>query len=47
MKPDRGSKSAEYKHLRKQAALPSRGGIAHIWAAFWNTARGLREGLST
>jgi len=47
MKPDRQSKSTEYKHLREQAALPGRGGIARIWAAFWNTVRGLREGLST
>jgi diacylglycerol kinase (ATP) len=47
MKPDRQSKSVEYKHLREQAALPGRGGIARIWAAFWNTVRGLREGLST
>lgn len=47
MKPDRHSKSVEYKHLREQAALLGRGGIARIWAAFWNTVRGLREGLST
>jgi diacylglycerol kinase (ATP) len=47
MKPDRQSKSAEYKHLREHAALPGRGGIARIWAALWNTVRGLREGLST
>jgi diacylglycerol kinase (ATP) len=47
MKPDRQSKSAEYKHLREQAALPGRGGVARICAAFWNTVRGLREGLST
>ena len=47
MKPGRQAKSTEYKHLREQAALPGRGGIARIWAALWNTVRGLREGLST
>ena len=47
MKPDRQAKSTEYKHLREQAVLPGRGGIARIWAALWNTVRGLREGLST
>ena len=47
MKPPRQSKSTEYKHLREQAALPGRGGIARIWAAFWNTVGGLREGLGT
>ena len=47
MKPPRPSKSTEYKHLREQASLPGRGGIARIWAALWNTVGGLREGLST
>jgi len=47
MTPDHQSKRAEYKHLRAQAALPGRGGIARIWAALWNTVGGLREGLST
>ena len=47
MKPPRQSKSTEYKHLREQAALPGRGGIARIWAALWNTVGGLREGLGT
>jgi hypothetical protein len=47
MKPPRQSKSTEYKHLREQAALPGRGGIARIWAAFWNTVGGLREGLGS
>jgi len=47
MTPDHQSKGAEYKHLRAQAALPGRGGIARIWAALWNTVGGLREGLST
>ena len=47
MKPLRQPESTEYKHLREQAALPGRGGIARIWAALWNTVGGLREGLST
>jgi diacylglycerol kinase (ATP) len=47
MEPPRQSKSTEYKHAREQAAMPGRGGIARIWAAFWNTVGGLREGLST
>ena len=38
---------AEYKHLREQAALPGRGGLARIWGAFLNTLSGLREGLAT
>ena len=33
--------------LRRQSALPGRGGIARIRAAFWNTVGGLQEGLST
>ena len=47
MKPPHPSKSTEYQHLREQAALPGRGGIARIWAALWNTVGGLREGLGT
>ena len=30
-----------------RAALPGRGGLARIAAAFWNSLGGLREGLST
>ena len=30
-----------------QSALPGRGGLARISAAFWNSLRGLQEGLST
>ena len=30
-----------------RAALPGRGGLARIGAAFWNSLGGLREGLST
>jgi diacylglycerol kinase (ATP) len=29
------------------SALPGRGGLARIAAAFWNSLRGLKEGLST
>jgi diacylglycerol kinase (ATP) len=47
MKPSRRSPSAGYKHLREQAALPGRGGLARIWAALWNSLSGLREGLAT
>jgi diacylglycerol kinase (ATP) len=47
MKPPRETETGEYKHIREQAALPGRGGIARIWAAFWNTVGGLREGLGT
>jgi diacylglycerol kinase (ATP) len=47
MKPPRQTESTEYKHTREQAALPGRGGVARIRAAFWNTISGLREGLST
>lgn len=47
MTPPRPSDSAGYKHLREQAALPGRGGIARIKTAFWNTVGGLYEGLKT
>ena len=47
MKPSRRSASAGYKHLREQAALPGRGGLARTSAAFRHTLGGLREGLST
>jgi diacylglycerol kinase (ATP) len=30
-----------------RSALPGRGGLARISAAFWNSLRGLQEGLST
>lgn len=32
---------------RAQSALPGRGGLARIKAAFWNTVGGIKEGLST
>lgn len=38
---------AEYKHLREQAALPGKGGLARIGRAFTNTLGGFREGLAT
>jgi diacylglycerol kinase (ATP) len=47
MKPSRPSPGAEYEHLREQAAMPGRGGLARIWAALWNSVSGLREGLAT
>jgi diacylglycerol kinase (ATP) len=47
MRAPRPSPSAEYEHLREQAALPGKGGLARIKAAFWNTVGGLREGLTT
>jgi diacylglycerol kinase (ATP) len=47
MRPSRRSKNAGYRHLRAQAALPGRGGLARIGAAVRHTLGGLREGLST
>lgn len=47
MTPPRTTEEAEYKHPRAQSALPGRGGLARIRAAFWNTAGGIREGLTT
>jgi diacylglycerol kinase (ATP) len=41
------SESSGHRHLREQSAMPGRGGIARIIAAFRNTVGGLREGLST
>lgn len=43
----RSSQDTEYKHLREQPALPGKGGLARIGAAFWNTVGGFREGLKT
>ena len=40
-------KAASNGFPRAQSALPGRGGLARIAAAFWNSLRGLREGLST
>ena len=47
MRPPRPSQNSGYKHLREQAALPGRGGLARIRAAFWHTIGGLREGLKS
>ena len=47
MTPPRTSESAEYEHLRAQSALPGKGGLTRIGAAFWNTVGGFREGLKT
>jgi diacylglycerol kinase (ATP) len=40
-------KTAEDGFPRPQSALPGRGGLARIAAAFWNSLRGLQEGLNT
>jgi diacylglycerol kinase (ATP) len=45
--PQEQSQNSRYNHLKAQSAVPGRGGISRIRAAFWNTARGLREGLTT
>src|ERR1700687_3966730 len=39
--------NSRYNHLNVQSAVPGRGGITRITAAFWSTASGLREGLTT
>ena len=39
--------SAEEGFPRAQSALPGKGGLARIAAAFWNSLRGLQEGLGT
>jgi diacylglycerol kinase (ATP) len=41
------SKAAGNGYPRAQSALPGRGGVARIVAAFWNSLRGLQEGLYT
>jgi diacylglycerol kinase (ATP) len=43
---DHPSQSVDNGLPRQQAALPGRGGLARIAAAFWNSLRGLQEGLS-
>lgn len=47
MDAPRTKESAEYTHLREQAALPGKGGLSRIGRAFWNTMGGFREGLKT
>ncbi len=44
---DQPSKSADGGLPRQQAALPGRGGLARIVAAFHNSLGGLQEGLAT
>ncbi|HEY8262802.1 MAG TPA: diacylglycerol kinase [Methyloceanibacter sp.] len=45
--PRQHAENSGHRHLREQSAMPGRGGIARIVAAFRNTVGGLREGLST
>jgi diacylglycerol kinase (ATP) len=40
-------KTAEEGFPRAQSAVPGKGGLARIAAAFWNSLRGLQEGLGT
>ena len=51
MRPDeaaeRGQKTAENGLPPARSALPGRGGLTRIAAAFWNSLRGLQEGLAT
>ncbi|MGB6968803.1 MAG: diacylglycerol kinase [Methyloceanibacter sp.] len=47
MRPSRPSPKAGYKHLREQRALPGKGGLARIGAAFGHTIGGFREWLGT
>ena len=44
---ERHQKAVDNGLPRPQSALPGRGGLARIAAAFWNSLRGLQEGLST
>ncbi len=44
---ERQAKSAGHGLPPARSALPGRGGLARIAAAFWNSLRGLQEGLST
>ena len=44
---ERQAKSAGHGPPPARSALPGRGGLARIAAAFWNSLRGLQEGLST
>jgi diacylglycerol kinase (ATP) len=46
--PKEGSQKVADRGLPPaRSALPGRGGLARIAAAFWNSLRGLREGLAT
>jgi diacylglycerol kinase (ATP) len=44
---ERSNKAAVGSAPPARSALPGRGGLARIAAAFWNSLRGLQEGLST
>lgn len=44
---DRHQEAVEDGLPQPQSALPGKGGLARIVAAFWNSLGGLREGLST
>jgi diacylglycerol kinase (ATP) len=44
---DQDPQTAEDGFPRRQSALPGKGGLARIAAAFWNSLRGLQEGLGT
>lgn len=44
---DGSRRSASRGRPTAHAALPGRGGLARIAAAFWNSLGGLREGLAT
>ena len=44
---ERTAKDAGTGLPRAQSALPGKGGLARIAAAFWNSLRGLQEGLGT
>jgi diacylglycerol kinase (ATP) len=44
---ERAAKAADTGLPPARSALPGRGGLARIVAAFWNSLRGLQEGLAT
>jgi diacylglycerol kinase (ATP) len=44
---ERTAKAADAGLPPPRSALPGRGGVARIVAAFWNSLRGLQEGLAT
>jgi diacylglycerol kinase (ATP) len=44
---ERAAKTADTGLPPARSALPGRGGLARIIAAFWNSLRGLQEGLAT
>jgi diacylglycerol kinase (ATP) len=44
---ERASETVENGLPPSRSALPGKGGLARIAAAFWNSLRGLQEGLAT